>query len=52
MTAILYLIPISIILALVALGAFIWTVRTDQYDDMEGDAARILHSDDTPLSDD
>ncbi|MDF1708588.1 MAG: cbb3-type cytochrome oxidase assembly protein CcoS [Paracoccaceae bacterium] len=40
-----YLIPISLLLGGVGLGAFIYTVRTNQYDDPEGDARRILNDD-------
>ncbi|SHF03614.1 cytochrome oxidase maturation protein, cbb3-type [Ruegeria intermedia] len=37
-----YLIPISLFLGGVGLVAFIYTVRSNQYDDPEGDARRIL----------
>lgn len=37
-----YLIPISILLGGVGLLAFIYTVKSNQYDDPEGDARRIL----------
>ncbi len=37
-----YLIPISLILGGIGLIGFIYTVRSDQYDDPEGDAQRIL----------
>lgn len=37
-----YLIPISLFLGGVGLFAFIYTVRSNQYDDPEGDARRIL----------
>ena len=37
-----YLIPISLLLGGVGLFAFIYTVRSNQYDDPEGDARRIL----------
>ncbi|AAV96744.1 cbb3-type cytochrome oxidase assembly protein CcoS [Ruegeria pomeroyi] len=39
------LIPISLILGAVGLLAFVYTVRSDQYDDPEGDARRILSGD-------
>lgn len=51
MTAITYLIPISIGLALVTFLGFLWTVRAGQYDDPEGNAERMLDADDIPLSD-
>lgn len=37
-----YLIPISLVLGGIGLLFFIFTVRTNQYDDPEGDAQRIL----------
>ena len=37
-----YLIPISIFLGGVGLLAFVYTVKSNQYDDPEGDARRIL----------
>lgn len=47
-----YLIPISLVLGGLGLGFFIWTVKTNQYDDPEGDARRILSDeyDDRPKS--
>jgi cbb3-type cytochrome oxidase maturation protein len=38
----LILAPTSILLGLLGLIAFGWTVRNNQYDDPDGDAARIL----------
>jgi cbb3-type cytochrome oxidase maturation protein len=40
-----YLIPISLLLGGVGLVAFIYTVRSNQYDDPEGDSRRILNDD-------
>ncbi|WP_371038184.1 MULTISPECIES: cbb3-type cytochrome oxidase assembly protein CcoS [unclassified Rhodosalinus] len=37
-----YLIPISVFLGAVGLAFFVYTVRSRQYDDPEGDARRIL----------
>lgn len=37
-----FLIPISLTLGAVGLLAFVYTVRTNQYDDPEGDSRRIL----------
>ena len=44
-----YLIPIALGLGLAALAAFMWSLRTRQYDDLEGAAARILEEDDVPI---
>lgn len=43
------LIPLMIILGLVAVIIFIWSVRSGQYEDLDGDANRILMDDDDPL---
>jgi cbb3-type cytochrome oxidase maturation protein len=37
-----YLIPISLLLGAVGLVAFLYTVKSNQYDDPEGDSRRIL----------
>ncbi len=37
-----YLIPISVFLGALGLVFFVYTVRSRQYDDPEGDARRIL----------
>jgi len=41
------LIGVSLLVALVFLGAFIWAVRTGQFDDNETPSIRILFDDDT-----
>ncbi len=51
MTAILYLIPISIGLGAIALLGFFWSVRTRQYSNLESDAYRVLTAEDVPLDD-
>jgi len=43
MTILFLLAPLSVGLALVGLGAFWWTIRNRQYEDPQGDAARILY---------
>lgn len=48
--SILYLlIPLAVLLMVVAIAFFLWTVRTGQYDDLEGPAHRILMDDDDPM---
>ncbi len=42
MDVLVWLIPVSLLLGGVGLLAFLWTVRTNQYDDQEGDSQRIL----------
>ena len=43
------LIPIMLLLGLVMLGILVWAIRSGQYDDLKGDASRILMDDDDPL---
>ncbi len=45
MDALIYLIPIALFLGLLGLGAFIWSMRSGQYDDLDGAAERILFDD-------
>lgn len=45
MTILAYLIPISLFLGTLGLVFFVYTVRSNQYDDPEGDARRILRTD-------
>jgi cbb3-type cytochrome oxidase maturation protein len=43
------LIPLAVVLMIVAIAFFLWTVRSGQYDDLEGPAHRILMDDDDPM---
>jgi cbb3-type cytochrome oxidase maturation protein len=43
------LIPGMIFLGLVMVGVLVWAVKSGQYDDLEGDAHRILMDEDDPL---
>jgi len=45
MDIILTLIPAALVFSIVALIVFRWSVNSDQYDDMEGEAHRILMDD-------
>jgi cbb3-type cytochrome oxidase maturation protein len=45
MQIIAYLIPISLCLGGLGLLGFVYTLRSNQYDDPEGDARRILSKD-------
>ena len=45
MNVLLILIPVSITLGALGLCAFLWTIRSGQYDDAEGAAARLLLDD-------
>lgn len=45
MDILIYLIPIALTLGLIGLVAFLWTLKNDQYDDLDGAAHRILIDD-------
>jgi cbb3-type cytochrome oxidase maturation protein len=45
MSALAFLIPMSLVLGLIGLGCFIWSLRTRQYEDLDGAAERILLDD-------
>ncbi len=46
MNVLVILIPVSLVLAALGLAAFLWTLRSKQYEDFDGDAWRILVQDD------
>jgi len=46
MTVLLVLIPVALFLGLLGLAAFLWTLKSGQFDDLEGAAERILLEDD------
>lgn len=46
MNVLVYLIPAAITLGLLGLIAFLWSVRSGQYEDLDGAAERILHDED------
>ncbi len=48
MTALLWLLPAALFLGLLGLAAFVWSLRSGQYEDMDGAAERILHDEDRP----
>jgi len=43
--ALIFLIPVALFLGLVGLGAFLWALRSGQFDDLDGAAMRILNDD-------
>jgi cbb3-type cytochrome oxidase maturation protein len=48
MDVIIYLIPIALFLGVLGLIAFLWSLKTGQFDDLDGAAHRILFDDDEP----
>ena len=49
MTDFLYLVPVALILGIGGLVAFMWSLRSGQYEDLDGAAERILFDEDDPL---
>jgi cbb3-type cytochrome oxidase maturation protein len=46
MTNLLILIPVAVSLGILGLAAFVWSLKSGQYDDLEGASMRILEDDD------
>lgn len=42
MSVLLFLIPIALSIGIIALLCFLWTLKSKQYEDLEGAASRIL----------
>ena len=49
MSALFILVVVSICVAGLFLGAFIWSVKNNQYEDQKGAAMRILHENETNI---
>jgi cbb3-type cytochrome oxidase maturation protein len=41
----LYLIPVALAMGAIGLGVFLWSLRSGQYEDLDGAAERILFDD-------
>ncbi len=50
MTGYFYLIPVALVLGGAALAAFLWSLRSGQYEDLEGAAHRVLFEEDEPTA--
>ncbi len=48
MNGLAFSIPIAVAMGLVALLAFLWALKSGQYEDMDGASQRMLDEDDTP----
>ena len=46
MDVLVFLIPIALLLGFIGLVAFMWTLKSGQYDDLDGAKWRILDDDD------
>lgn len=45
MTSLAITIPIALVMGLISLATFFWAMRSDQFEDLEGSASRILIDD-------
>lgn len=45
MSVIFLVLPLALLIVAVAVGAFIWSARSGQYDDLDTPAVRVLHDD-------
>lgn len=45
MTALVYLVPIALALGFAGLAAFLWALRSGQFEDLEGAGWRVLEDD-------
>jgi cbb3-type cytochrome oxidase maturation protein len=48
MNVLVYLVPVALMLGLTGLIGFLWSLKSGQYDDLDGAAVRILPDDDMP----
>ncbi len=48
MEVLIFLIPVALIMGLIGLGAFLWSLRSGQFEDLDGASMRML-IDDEPI---
>ena len=48
MSILLYMIPLALLLGLIGLVGFIWSLKSGQFEDLEGAGYRVLISDENP----
>lgn len=46
MNVLVFLIPIALFLGLLGLAGFLWSLKSGQFEDLDGAAVRILNDDD------
>ncbi len=47
MSVLIFMIPIALAFGLIGLACFAWSIKSKQYEDLEGEASRILFDDET-----
>ena len=48
MEVLIYLVPMALMLGLLGLGGFLWSLKSNQYDDLDGAAWRAIADEDSP----
>ncbi|MGO9423572.1 cbb3-type cytochrome oxidase assembly protein CcoS [Roseiarcus sp.] len=48
MNVLVYLVPIALALGLFGLAAFLWALKSGQFDDLDGAGGRAISDDDLP----
>jgi cbb3-type cytochrome oxidase maturation protein len=52
MNVLVYLIPLALALGALGLGAFLWALKSGQFDDLDGAGWRAISDDDLPDKED
>lgn len=50
MSVIYVVLPLALVIAIIAVVAFIWATRSGQFDDLDGPAVRMLDDDEAALT--
>ncbi len=50
MEVLIYLVPLALTLGLMGLGAFLWSLKNGQYEDLDGAAWRAIMDDDSRVA--
>jgi len=45
MKILIFLVPLALLMGAIGLAAFLWSLKSGQYDDLDGAAERILYDD-------
>ena len=48
MEVLVFLVPLALMLGLIGLAAFLWSLKSGQYDDLDGAAWRAISDDEPP----
>ena len=51
MNSLVFLVPIALVLGAIALANFFWSMKSGQYEDLDGAGERVLSDEDTPIVD-